>query len=325
MSNVEETPVELVCGSTAGHSPVEVLAPRDVPLGGPRAMSVRRTLPQRDRTMIGAWCFADHYGPDDVSETGGMDVAPHPHTGLQTASWLFTGEIEHRDSLGVHALVRPGELNLMTGGSGICHSEVSTPTTTVLHGVQLWIALPDAHRDAPRAFQHHVPSPVALNGAVVRVFLGTLCGDTSPVPTHTPLLGAELVLEKNARLVLDVDPAFEHGILVDQGSTTLNGTTLKHGELGYVAAGATTLHLDNPGDDEARVVLLGGVPFGEEIVMWWNFVGRTHDEIARFRDEWQAESDRFGRVEGYPGTRLPAPPLPTGRLRPRRNPNQPAR
>ncbi|MFI9817622.1 pirin family protein [Saccharothrix variisporea] len=321
MSNVEATPAELVCGSTAGHHPVEVLTPRDVPLGGPRAMSVRRTLPQRERTMIGAWCFADHYGPDDVSETGGMDVAPHPHTGLQTASWLFTGEIEHRDSLGVHALVRPGELNLMTGGSGICHSEVSTPTTTTLHGVQLWIALPDADRDAPRAFQHHVPSPIPLEGAVVRVFLGTLCGDTSPVPTHTPLLGAELVLDKDARLALDVDPTFEHGVLVDQGSATLNGTPLKRGELGYAPTGPTKLHLHNPGDDPARLVLLGGTPFGEEIVMWWNFVGRTHEEIVRFRDEWQAESDRFGRVEGYPGNRLPAPPLPTGRLRPRGNPH----
>ncbi|CAM5654544.1 hypothetical protein SCANM63S_08170 [Streptomyces canarius] len=125
MSNVETEPVEVRCGTEADDGPpagtprVDVLTPRDVPLGGPRAMTVRRTLPQRARTLIGAWCFADHYGPDDVAETGGMDVAPHPHTGLQTVSWLFSGEIEHRDSLGSHALVRPGELNLMTGGYGI--------------------------------------------------------------------------------------------------------------------------------------------------------------------------------------------------------------
>lgn len=98
-------------------------------------MTVLRTLPQAQRSLIGAWCFADHYGPDDIGQTGGMDVAPHPHTGLQTVSWLFTGEIEHRDSSGVHAMVRPGELNLMTGGRGICHSEVSTAQTTTLHGV----------------------------------------------------------------------------------------------------------------------------------------------------------------------------------------------
>ncbi|WP_367138476.1 pirin family protein [Saccharothrix sp. HUAS TT1] len=299
---------------------VEVLEPRDVPLGGPRAMTVRRTLPQRSRSLIGAWCFADHYGPDDVSASGGMDVAPHPHTGLQTASWLFSGEIEHRDSLGVHAVVRPGELNLMTAGHGICHSEVSTPGTTVLHGVQLWIALPDADRDAPRDFQHHVPDPVALDGATARVFLGTLAGRTSPVRTFTPLLGAELVLDAGARVALDVDGAFEHGVLVDVGEVALDGTPLGHGALGCVDVGATRLELANTATGPARVVLLGGPPLGEELVMWWNFVGRSHEEVARYRDQWQAGSERFGRVEGYPGDRLPAPPLPGGHLRPRGNP-----
>ncbi|MFI9009081.1 pirin family protein [Actinosynnema sp. NPDC053489] len=320
MSNVEAQPAELVCESASGPAVVEVLQPRDVPLGGPRAMTVRRTLPQRSRSMVGAWCFADHYGPDDVSVTGGMDVAPHPHTGLQTASWLFSGEIEHRDSLGVHALVRPGELNLMTAGHGICHSEVSTPGTTVLHGVQLWIALPDAHRDAPRDFQHHVPEAVELPGATVRVFLGSAAGRTSPVTTFTPLLGAEVVLEPGARLALDVDPSFEHGVLVDVGEVELAGTALAPGALGYLGAGATSLGLANTGDTPARAVLLGGEPLGEDLVMWWNFVGRSHEEIARFRDQWQAGSERFGRVEGYPGARLPAPPLPGGRLRPRGNP-----
>src|SRR5918995_5893358 len=144
VSNVEAVPVELTCrGGEPGTHAVEVLVPRDVPLGGPRAMTVRRTLPQRHRSLIGAWCFADHYGPDPVEDTGGMSVAPHPHTGLQTVSWLFTGEIEHRDSAGHHAMVRPGELNLMTGGRGISHSEVSTADTAVLHGVQLWVALPE--------------------------------------------------------------------------------------------------------------------------------------------------------------------------------------
>ncbi len=320
MSNVETHPSELICESASGAAAVEVLDPRDVPLGGPRAMTVRRTLPQRSRSLIGAWCFADHYGPDDVSVSGGMDVAPHPHTGLQTASWLFSGEVEHRDSLGVHAVVRPGELNLMTAGHGICHSEVSTPQTTVLHGVQLWIALPDAHRDAPRDFQHHVPEAVALDGASARVFLGSVAGRTSPVRTFTPLLGAELVLEPGARLALDVDAAFEHGVLVDVGEVRLGGTALARGSLGYVGPGSTALHLANATDAPARVVLLGGEPLGEDLVMWWNFVGRSHEEIAHFRDQWQAESDRFGRVEGYPGDRLPAPPLPMGRLRPRGNP-----
>ena len=135
MSNLEKAPPEIVGEpEPAPASGLEILAPRDVPLGGPRAMTVRRTLPQRSRSLIGAWCFVDHYGPDLVADRGGMVVPPHPHTGLQTVSWLFAGEIDHRDSIGSHAPVRPGELNLMTAGNGIAHSEVSTAATTVLHG-----------------------------------------------------------------------------------------------------------------------------------------------------------------------------------------------
>ena len=278
---------------------VDVLSPRDVPLGGPRAMTVRRTLPQRARTLIGAWCFADHYGPEDVSATGGMDVAPHPHTGLQTVSWLFSGEVEHRDSLGSHAFVRPGELNLMTGGHGICHSEVSTARTTLLHGVQLWVALPEEHRNTARDFQHYVPEPVRLEGAEVRVFLGSLAGAVSPVWTFTPLLGADITLEPRASITLAVDPDFEHGLLVDHGDVRLAGTRLRPAELGYTAPGNDVLTLANDSDDTARTVLLGGTPFEEEIVMWWNFIGRSHEDIARAREDWENSTDRFGAVEGY--------------------------
>jgi redox-sensitive bicupin YhaK (pirin superfamily) len=301
---------------------VEVITSRAVPLGGPRAMTVRRTLPQRARSLIGAWCFIDHYGPDDVGRTGGMDVPPHPHTGLQTVSWLFEGEIEHRDSSGVAALVRPGELNLMTGGSGVAHSEVSTAATASLHGVQLWVALPDHSRHLPRRFDHAVPTPVRLDGATVRVLLGALAGHSSPVTVHSPLVGAELVLDPRAELTVDVAPDFEHGVLVDLGPVMLDGTHLGPAELGYRAPGADQLTLTNPGDRPARVMLLGGTPFHEPLVMWWNFVGRSHEEIAGFREDWQAESDRFGRVEGYRGPvpHLPAPSMPTVRLKPRLSP-----
>lgn len=326
MSNVETKPMELRCGTPMdGQQPtevarVDVLTPRDVPLGGPRAMTVRRTLPQRARTLIGAWCFADHYGPDDVSVTGGMDVAPHPHIGLQTVSWLFSGEIEHRDSLGSHAWVRPGELNLMTGGYGICHSEVSTPRTTILHGVQLWVALPEEHRNTERDFQHYAPEPVRIDGAEIRVFLGSLAEEVSPVRTFTPLLGAEIVLQPHTAVTLAVDPGFEHGLLVDQGSVRLADTLVRPAELGYTHPGIDTLTLTNESDDVARTVLLGGTPFEEEIVMWWNFIGRSHEEIAGARDDWQNSSDRFGAVEGYAGERLPAPALPNAVITPRRNP-----
>lgn len=303
-------------------SGTEVLSTREVPLGGLRAMTVRRTLPQRRRSFVGAWCFADHYGPDDVAETGGMDVAPHPHTGLQTVSWLFAGQIEHRDSAGNVATVRPGEMNLMTGGSGICHSEVSTADTSVLHGVQLWVVLPDEHRHAGRAFQHHVPDPVVVPGATVRVFLGSLLGDTSPVETFTPLLGAEVMLEAGAGLELDVDPEFEHGVLLDTEHAVVADAALGRGEMAYQPRGERTLSLHNPTDEPARLVVLGGPPFTEQIVMWWNFVGRTHDEIVQFREQWQAEDDRFGRVEGYSGetARIPAPEMPNAVLAPRSNP-----
>src|SRR5215469_5357039 len=183
MSNLDKSPVE-VTGGRRGDAPggPVVLPYRNVPLGGPRAMTVRRSLPQRAQSLIGAWCFVDHYGPDDVSLSGGMAVPGHPHTGLQTVSWLFTGEVEHRDTTGAHAIVRPGQLNIMTAGSGIAHSEYSTKATTILHGAQLWIALPAAYRFARPGFAHYEPPAIDVDGARARVFLGTLFGLTSPVP-----------------------------------------------------------------------------------------------------------------------------------------------
>ncbi|GAB05717.1 pirin family protein [Gordonia amarae] len=346
MSNTEMDPAAFVCADGGapgpesvcdGGVPVEIITARDVPLGGPRAMNVRRTLPQRQRSTIGAWCFADHYGPDDVTASGGMDVAPHPHTGLQTASWLFEGTIAHRDSGGVAADVLPGEINLMTSGAGICHSETSTAGTTVLHGVQLWIALPSESRNSPRAFENHKPPLTRFDGGSALVFIGSLLGSTSPVTTHTPLLGAEVRLDPHTSVTLDVDPDFEHGLLVDTGDAVLlEGVHVPKDTIGYTGIGATALHLANTGDDAARLVLLGGTPFTEELVMFWNFLGRSTDEIRQFRDEWQAGGDRFGRVEDYVGlggpnrnaqgmSWLPAPELPATPLRPRRNPPPHAR
>lgn len=325
MSNVETNPVETRCEE--GPKPaegIEILTAREVPLGGPRAMTVRRTLPQRQRSLIGAWCFVDHYGPNDVSVSGGMNVAPHPHTGLQTVSWLFTGEVEHRDTIGTHAMVRPGELNLMTAGHGIAHSEVSTADTTILHGAQLWVALPDAARDTAPAFDHFRPDPVEVGDATVRVFLGSLAGSTSPVDTFNPLLGAEVLLPPGASVSLDIEPSFETGVLVDRGEVTMSGFPIGWAELGYQATGHRTLELHNDGAHEARVLVLGGKPFGEQVIMWWNFMGRSHEEVVQYREQWQAEigtgevgERRFGRVEGYDGAPLPAPTLPNSRLRPR--------
>ncbi len=253
-----------------------------------------------------------------------MVVAPHPHTGLQTASWLFSGEIEHRDSGDVHALVRPGELNLMTAGAGICHSEVSTAATTTLHGVQLWVALPDSDRDTERGFTHYVPQPLSLDGVKLRVFLGELQGARSPVHTFTPLLGAQLDLDPDADLTLDVDPQFEHGVLLDHGDVEVAGVPISIGDLACQSVGPRTLHIRNIKSFPARAMLLGGTPFTDELVMWWNFVGRSHEDIVSYRELWESHDDRFGAVKGYVGTpaRLPAPPLPTTRLKPRPAPGQ---
>ena len=311
-------------------SHIDVLTAREVPLGGPRAMRVRRTLPQRHRSLIGAWCFVDHYGPDDVDQTGGMVVASHPHTGLQTASWLFDGEIEHRDSAGNHATVRPGELNLMTAGRGISHTEVSTPGTTVLHGAQLWIALPDETRHVEPGFEHFAPSPVRGPGWEARVFLGSLLGATSPVVTHSPLLGAEVMLATGKSLEIEVDGSFEHGVLLDVGAIDVDGEELKPGDLGFASAGRTTLTIT--ARDEARLLVLGGPPFGEAIVMWWNFIGRSHEEVEAFRQDWQDQitadgavvpaatsvaDGRFGVVD-HDLPPIPAPVLPNVRLKQRR-------
>jgi len=327
MTNPERDPQETTATTGDVDCGIEVLTPRDVPLGGPRAMRVRRTLPQRQRSLIGAWCFVDHYGPDQVADSGGMSVAPHPHTGLQTVSWLFEGEIEHRDSAGNHARVRPGEVNLMTAGRGISHSEVSTTATTALHGAQLWVALPEASRDVEPGFAHHAPSLVTGPGWAGRVFLGSLLGETSPVSTYTPLLGAELHLDPGARLDLEVDDSFELGFLVDRGVLQVDECEVKQDQLAYVAPGRSTVTL-TAGDEPVRVVVLGGPPFGEQIVMWWNFVGRTHDEIVAFREEWQGQvadaatgqdvrPGRFGIVIEEPLPPIPAPTLPNARLRSR--------
>ncbi|KIP52727.1 bifunctional pirin family protein/GNAT family N-acetyltransferase [Leucobacter komagatae] len=333
MSNLESNPTERRCAAGPGEpGHVEVLEPREVPLGGLRGMPVRRTLPQRGRSLIGAWCFLDHYGPDSVADTGGMNVRAHPHTGLQTVSWLFSGTIEHRDSAGNHALVKPGELNLMTAGSGISHSERSTADTTVLHGAQLWVALPERARGIEKRFDHYAPPTVTGEGFTAKVFLGSLLGEVSPVATHTPLVGAELTLAPGASLTLSVDPAHEHGVLVDHGSTTLAAgeslpTELAREELGFAAAGCPTIELA-AGPDGARLLVIGGAPLDEELVMWWNFIGGSHEEVAAARDAWQAtiadaesgassQGSRYGLPDGEPEPPLPAPALPTARLLPR--------
>jgi redox-sensitive bicupin YhaK (pirin superfamily) len=299
--------------------PVADLLPgHEVPIG--RYTMVRRLLPHRQRRMVGAWCFLDHFGPDAVAAGPGMRVPPHPHIGLQTVTWLVDGEILHRDSLGNRQAIRPGQLNLMTAGHGIAHSEESPyPRPPALHGLQLWIALPLA--GAAAGFAHHTTLPVVREaGATATVVVGSLGGAVSPALVHTPLLGVDAALTGPARLPLE--PGFEHAVVVLSGRVRVGGAVLEPGALLYLGRDRPDLLLE-PETATARVFLLGGEPFEERLVMWWNFVGRSHEEIVRAREDWEASRDgwaagrRFGPVPGYDGDALAAPAMPSTRLRSR--------
>jgi redox-sensitive bicupin YhaK (pirin superfamily) len=301
----------------------EPLVARDVLLG--RTTHVRRLVPNKTRRMIGAWCFLDHYGPDDVQQTGGMWVPPHPHTGLQTVTWLFEGTGLHTDSLGSHQLIRPGQLNVMTAGAGICHAEVSPPDApALLHGVQLWVCLPDAVRDStPPDFTHLADLPTwTEHGVRLRVLVGSLAGEASSAPTYTPVVGAEITLEPGAEATVPLDPSFEYGVLVAQGGVQVDGVGIERNAMSYLGSGRRELAFRATGEEETIVMLLGGEPFEEEIVMWWNFIGRSHEEIVEQREAWNGdglgfEPPRFGVVREFDGDRLLAPPMPNSRLKPR--------
>lgn len=293
---------------TGGH---EVLAARSFLVG--EGTEVRRLLPQRRLRTVGAWCFADHYGPDDVVDGEGMQVPPHPHTGLQTVSWLLEGEIVHRDSLGSLQRVGPGELSLMTSGHGISHSEESpADRPPMLSGVQLWVALPEHARDGEASYEHHTELPVVRHGPLTAtVVLGQHVGVVSPGTTHSPLVGLDVQVDGEAHLPLE--PTWEHVAFVLDGHALVDGQELAVGSALHLPAGHDALPLSASG---ARVMLLGGEPLGEPLVMWWNFVCRSGEEVAQAREDWQSGS-RFGTVVGYRGPRLPAPPLGPSRLLPR--------
>lgn len=344
MTNPEIDPAEYECAHVRNSEIVDIITARDVPLGGPRAMNVRRTLPQRKRSLIGPWCFLDHYGPHNVAATGGMAVPRHPHTGLATVTLLFEGNVEHIDSTNFANIVRPSEVNLMIAGSGISHSEFSTADTTILHGVQLWYALPEAKRNSTPQSQHHVAHPVRVPGGTVVTYLGELAGSTSPVDTRVEAMAAEVVIDPGETLTLDLDPRFEHGVLLDSGELTLqvdgHEQTVGRDELAYMPTGPNSIGF-TAGDTSTRVILIGGEPFADKIVMWWNFVGRSHDDIVAYRTAWQTEigaeqvtreqpatietgvyddgipAPRFGVFpEGQPKP-LRAPDIPSVRIKPR--------
>ncbi|HEY4604054.1 MAG TPA: pirin family protein [Blastococcus sp.] len=318
MSNLDRRPAARELGGlngTASGPVLDLLPGKEVVLG--ESTRVRRLLPTLGRRLVGAWAFVDHYGPDDVSGGAGMQVAPHPHTGLQTVSWLLEDEVHHRDSLGSDVQFGPGQLALMTAGHGIAHAEQSPVShPRYLHGAQLWVALPDAHRETAPAFEHHATLPgFTSDGLTATVLMGSFGGATSPGRAYTPLMGADLDLAAGADVEVPLEPGFEYGLLASSGSATVEGAPLDRGAMLYLGTGRRSLRLTAA--EPARLLLLGGEPFEERLVMWWNFVGRSGEEIADYAEQWNAESERFGEVVGYDGNRLAAPPLPPVSLKPR--------
>ncbi|GGH42006.1 pirin family protein [Microbacterium album] len=302
-----------------------LLPPREVPLGGVRAMAVNRSLPQRDLPTVGAWCFFDRFGPQETV----MRVEPHPHIGLQTVTWPLVGEVRHRDSIDRDVTISRGVLNIMTSGRGISHSEYSVGDDPApLDALQLWVVLPESRRHGEPDFERHADLPTihlpaaAGADATATVVVGEFAGMTSPATMHTPIVGAEVVLAPGSRVRLPFTREWEYAIAAVEGDLVVHAgrdgepTPLDILDLLYLGVHRDGVEVSTA--EGAMFFLLGGEPFEEEIVMWWNFVGRDHDEIVVAREEWEAGSDRFGHVVTHGDERVPAPPLPHVRLTPRR-------
>lgn len=267
---------------------------------------VRRALPRPRRRTIGAWCFADHMGPADVAPEAGADIGPHPHTGLQTVTWLVDGQLLHRDSLGSEQVITPGQLNLMTAGHGVAHAEESTGRYRgTLEGIQLWIAQPERTRHGSAAFEHHADLPrVDIAQGVATVLVGEFDGAASPARRDTDLVGVDLDLSADTAIPLTT--GFEYGLVVLRGHVSIDGQDLAPGQLAYLEPGADELGLTV--GEHTRALLIGGVPFEAPIQMSWNFVARTQAELEQAYASWAADDGRFGTVASRL-PRIPAPPF----------------
>ena len=294
------------CPPAAGAPVLERISARASVIG--KDFTIRRALPSRQRRMVGAWCFLDQAGPVTYGAGQGLRVGPHPHIGLQTFTWMIDGEIMHRDSLGYEQVIRPGQVNLMTAGRGIVHAEDAvTDDPGRLHAAQLWIALPDAERHREPSFHHYPELPVLeWGGFTVTVLAGTAFGQTAPALIFSPLVGVDLACAGPAETLVPLNPAFEHAVLVLSGAVEVEGETLEPGTLLYLGTARAQLALQSQA--AARLLLIGGEPFAEEILLWWNFVARNRDEMVTATADWNA-GRTFGTVSGSPSARLVAPDL----------------
>ncbi|SOB97498.1 hypothetical protein SAMN05877962_10373 [Alloalcanivorax xenomutans] len=308
MSNVTTGGELIDCPQNCERPTVRALPSQSKILGS--GLPIVRHLPVREQRRIGPWCFLDHIGPTNLEADNGVDVGTHPHIGLQTVTWLFEGALLHKDSLGYEQVIRPGQLNLMTAGRGICHSEESPPGFSgPIHGLQFWIALPESDEDTDPAFSHHTDLPQwRLGDATITLVVGELDGRRSPARVFSPLVGAHIRADGDTTLSLPVPAVFELGVCVNQGHARLEGTAMDSGSLYYLGQGRDQVTLEL--DDGADIMLLGGEPLGQPVLLWWNFVGRDQARIEAAISDWQSyPNDRFGAVDAYDGPPLTAPTL----------------
>jgi len=293
-----------------GISVIEVREGRTTNIG---QVGIVRVLPTKNRRTIGSWCFMDLMQADDVERPPPLEIGPHPHIGLATVTWLFTGTVLHSDSLGSEQLIRPGQLNLMTAGHGIAHAEEGVDTGTVWEatgtmGVQLWLAQTEDTRHGGSAFQHLAELPEAdLGVSQARVLIGELGGVRSPADFNHPTIGLDVTLR--GETTIPTSSAFEHAVVPIDKPIRVEEEIVEPGALAIVPTGRNHLEV-TARSFPARLMLLGGEPLGDQVKMWWNFVARTTDEITEAWQDWQTDNeDRFGPVpSGLAPMEAPTPP-----------------
>lgn len=297
----------LDCPIVEGKHRIQRIAPRTADVGG---IPVNRALPSRKRRLIGAWCFLDHAGPAIFKgDSRGLQVGPHPHIGLQTFTWMIEGEVLHRDSLGSLQVIRPNQVNLMTAGRGISHTEESVEGERHLHAAQLWIALPETHRNTEPRFDHYPELPSwQIQGAELTLLIGEHDGHRAPTLAFSPLVGIDIATREDTTVSLRLRKDFEYGLLPLEGTFSIDSERFLTNELAYLGRGRNTVDVTLPAG--GRAILVGGEPLDEEILIWWNFVGHSKREIADAQRDWEAGSERFGSIPAYEGQRLMPPPLP---------------
>ena len=274
-----------------------------------RGTVIKRALPSRQKRMIGAWCFLDHAGPVTFPQGDGLDVGPHPHIGLQTFTWMIEGTMMHTDSIGSKQLIRPKQVNLMTAGYGISHTEVAPDTETRMHAAQLWIALPDHKINMAPQFDHYPVLPVVEKDNIeFTVLVGEFMDTVSPVQVHTELLGIDFFAKEQTKTRIPLNPKFEYGFMALEGDAIVNGHDLNSDNMVVLEPGISQIEVELP--KGSRLLLIGGEPFESPILLWWNLVGRTQEELKTATEQWINQDARFGTIPDYDGPRLEAPAFP---------------